>query len=376
MTVSHLLIVNVNTPNLASGNTDRYTDIMSTFNPTFLPHTDSTNVTAVSAVSAERIIDTAKKTLAIEAQGILNLLPRIDQAFVYAVHLLLNCTGRVVVSGMGKSGHVGRKIAATLASTGTPAFFMHPAEAAHGDLGMLLANDVLITLSNSGTTEEIVSMMPSLRRLGMPMIAMTGHADSLLAQFATVHLNVGVDQEACPLDLAPTASTSAALAMGDALAMATLSARGFTAQDFARSHPGGALGRKLLTHVRDLMRIKEALPAVTSDCLIPAALIEMTRKGMGMTAVLDTHSKQLIGIFTDGDVRRAIESVGDIRSHTVAQHMSHQPLTIYASAMAVDAVKLMDETRKNQLLVVDDTLPNCPLVGALHLHDLMKAKIV
>lgn len=328
------------------------------------------------AASTDTIINTARNTLTVEAQGILELLPHINGSMVQAVHLLLACTGRVVVSGMGKSGHIGRKIAATLASTGTPAFFVHPAEAAHGDLGMLQSNDVLIALSNSGTTEEIVSMLPSLRRVGLSVIAITGDCNSTLAQYANVHLNAKVNREACPLALAPTASTTAALAMGDALAMATLAVRGFTAQDFAKSHPGGTLGRKLLTYVRDIMRTKDALPVVSNHCTILAALMEMTHKGMGMTAVVNHQSNQLVGIFTDGDVRRAIERLGDIRNYTVEHCMSRQPLTINANAMAIDALKMMDETRKNQLLVLDDSLADRPLIGALHMHDLMNAKII
>jgi arabinose-5-phosphate isomerase len=328
------------------------------------------------AISTDIIINTARNTLTVEAQGILELLPHINDSMVQAVYLLLGCTGRIVVSGMGKSGHIGRKIAATLASTGTPAFFVHPAEAAHGDLGMLQSNDVLIALSNSGTTEEIISILPSLRRVGLPVIAITGDCNSTLAQYANVHLNAKVNQEACPLALAPTASTTAALAMGDALAMATLAVRGFTAQDFAKSHPGGTLGRKLLTYVRDIMRTGNALPVVNNHCTILAALMEMTHKGMGMTAVIDHQSNQLVGIFTDGDVRRAIERLGDIRNYTVEHCMSRQPLTIHANAMAIDALKIMDETRKNQLLVLDDSLIDTPLIGALHMHDLMKAKII
>ena len=328
------------------------------------------------SASADMIINTARNTLTVEAQGILELLPHVNDSMVQAVHLLLACTGRIVVCGMGKSGHIGRKIAATLASTGTPAFFVHPAEAAHGDLGMLQSNDVLIALSNSGTTEEIISMLPSLRRVGLSVIAITGDCNSTLAQYANIHLNAKVNQEACPLALAPTASTTAALAMGDALAMATLAVRGFTAQDFAKSHPGGELGRKLLTYVRDIMRTGDALPVVNNHCTILTALMEMTHKGMGMTAVIDHQSNQLIGIFTDGDVRRAIERLGDVRNYTVEQCMSRNPLTINANAMAVDALKMMDEARKNQLLVLDDSLVNKPLIGALQMHDLINAKII
>jgi arabinose-5-phosphate isomerase len=322
-------------------------------------------------LNAASIIATAQAALRIEAQGVTDLIDRIDDSMVQATGLILACTGRVVVSGMGKSGHIARKIAATLASTGTPAFFVHPAEAAHGDLGMVTAQDVLIALSNSGTTEELMAVLPSIRRVGAKIIAITGKPGSTLATIADVHLNAAVAKEACPLDLAPTASTTAALAMGDALAMAVLDARGFTPNDFARSHPGGALGRKLLTHVRDVMRAGQDLPVVSVDSLIPAALMEMTRKGMGMTAVTNPDGT-LAGIFTDGDLRRAMERLGDVRSHTVASSMGLNPLTIESHVMAVDAALLMDEQRKNQILVVD----NCQLVGALHMHDLMKAKVI
>ncbi len=324
-----------------------------------------------STANAASIIATAQSALRIEAQGVLDLIDRVDGSMVQATALILDCTGRVVVSGMGKSGHIARKIAATLASTGTPAFFVHPAEAAHGDLGMVTAHDVLIALSNSGTTEELMAILPSIRRVGAKIIAITGKPASTLATLADVHLNAAVAKEACPLDLAPTASTTAALAMGDALAMAVLSARGFTPNDFARSHPGGALGRKLLTHVRDVMRANLEMPVVQADALIPAALMEMTRKGMGMTAVVNADGS-LAGIFTDGDLRRAMERLGDVRQQTVAGCMTATPLTIQANVMAVDAALLMDEQRKNQLLVLDGTR----LVGALHMHDLMKAKVI
>lgn len=331
---------------------------------------------SISNDMADTILTTAKNTLILESQAILDILPHINESMVKAVHLLLNCTGRVVVSGMGKSGHIARKIAATLASTGTCAFFVHPAEAAHGDLGMLHYNDVFIALSNSGNTEELINILPSLRQFNIPIIAITSDVNALLSQYASVHLQVKVQQEACPLLLAPTASTTAALAMGDALAMATLAVRKFTTEDFAKSHPGGALGRKLLTHVRDIMRTKEAIPMVNKHCSMLDALIEITQKGIGMTAIIDHESGQLVGIFTDGDIRRFIEQFGDIRSYTVEQGMSRNPLTISANTMAIDALKLMNDTGKNQLLVIDDTSIDCPLVGALHIHDLIKAKII
>jgi arabinose-5-phosphate isomerase len=345
-------------------NQARYTHVMSTQEYTHLaPH--------LADLNPARIIATAQSALRIEAQGISDLIDRVDDTMVQATGLILACKGRVVVSGMGKSGHIARKIAATLASTGTPAFFVHPAEAAHGDLGMVTPQDVLIALSNSGTTEELMAVLPSIRRVGAKIIAITGKPASTLALLADVHLNAAVDKEACPLDLAPTASTTAALAMGDALAMAVLSARGFTPKDFARSHPGGALGRKLLTHVRDVMRADTAMPVVQAGALIPAALMEMTRKGMGMTAVVNVDGG-LAGIFTDGDLRRAMERIGDVRLQAVSSCMTVNPLTIESDVMAVDAALLMDEQRKNQLLVVD----NGRLVGALHMHDLMKAKVI
>ena len=327
--------------------------------------------TTLSALNEAEIIATAQAALRIEAQGVLDLVDRIDASMVRATALILGCTGRVVVSGMGKSGHIARKIAATLASTGTPAFFVHPAEAAHGDLGMVTAQDVLIALSNSGTTEELMAILPSIRRVGAALIAITGKPESALATLADVHLNAAVAREACPLDLAPTASTTAALAMGDALAMAVLAARGFTPADFARSHPGGALGRRLLTHVRDVMRAGAALPSVLETDLVPTALMEISRKGMGMTAVLAAGGA-LAGVFTDGDLRRAMERLGDVRSLTVASVMTAKPKTIQADVMAVDAARLMDELRVNQLLVLD----GARLVGALHMHDLMKAKVI
>ena len=322
----------------------------------------------------------AQDALRIEAEAVLALVARIDPAIddsmARATALVLQCTGRVVVSGMGKSGHIARKIAATLASTGTPAFFVHPAEAAHGDLGMITSADVLIALSNSGTTEELMTIVPLIAREGAKIIAITGRLGSSLAILADVHLDASVAREACPLDLAPTASTTAALAMGDALAMAVLSARGFGKDDFARSHPGGALGRKLLTHVYDVMRTGEQLPTVRDTDTVTQALMEISRKGMGMTAVLD-DAGALLGIFTDGDLRRAIERVGDIRSLPVGEVMTRNPLSISPDVLAVQAAKLMDEMQRNQLLVVKKSDAGAAqLVGALHMHDLMRAKVI
>ena len=325
---------------------------------------------------AERILALARETLQIEADAILNLKNRLsdhpDNGFVQAVSLLLHCTGRVVVSGMGKSGHIARKIAATFASTGTPALFVHPAEAAHGDLGMVAENDVFLAISNSGETSELMSIVPIVKRMGAKLIAMTGNDDSGLAQLADVHLNVKVDKEACPLNLAPTASTTATLALGDALAVALLDARGFREEDFARSHPGGALGRRLLTHVRDVMRSGDAVPVVKADVSLPAALIEITKKGMAMTAVVDDRFRA-IGVFTDGDLRRLIEVTQDFTRLSIADVMHPDPRTIGPDQLAVDAVHLMEQFRINQLLVAD---ADGKLVGALHIHDLTRAKVI
>ena len=285
---------------------------------------------------------------------------------------VLQCQGRTVVSGIGKSGHIGRKIAATLASTGSPSLFMHPAEAAHGDLGMVTPKDVFIAISNSGETAELLAIVPIIKRMGAVIIAMTGHDDSSLARMAAVHLNVGVAKEACTLNLAPTASTTATLAMGDALAVSLLDARGFLEEDFARSHPGGALGRRLLTHVRDVMRSGEAIPAVRPDVSLSAALMEITRKGMAMTAVVDEQFRP-IGVFTDGDLRRLLERGQDFTSFSIAEVMHAQPQSINQDRLAVDAVQLMEQFRINQLLVTD---AEGVLTGALHIHDLTRAKVI
>jgi len=285
---------------------------------------------------------------------------------------LLKCQGRVVVSGIGKSGHIGRKITATFASTGTPALFMHPAEAAHGDLGMVTAKDVFIAISNSGETAELMAIVPIIKRMGAYVISMTGNNESSLAQMSSIHLNVGVDKEACTLNLAPTTSTTATLAMGDALAVSLLDARGFMEEDFARSHPGGALGRRLLTHVRDVMRSGEAIPAVTPDVSLSTALMEITRKGMAMTAVVDAD-KHPIGVFTDGDLRRLLERGEDFTKSSIADVMHRNPRTIHPDQLAVDAVQLMEEFRINQVLVADSA---GKLVGALHIHDLTRAKVI
>ncbi len=326
--------------------------------------------------AAARALHLAEQTLQIEADAILALKARLasssDHAFARATALLLGCSGRVVVSGMGKSGHIARKIAATLASTGTPAMFVHPGEAAHGDLGMVTEADAVIAISNSGESDELLAIVPVIKRLGAKLISMTGRPESSLAQLADVHLDIGVAREACPLNLAPTASTTATLAMGDALAVALLDARGFREEDFARSHPGGALGRRLLTHVRDIMRTGDAIPAVGPDVPLTQALLEITRKGIAMTAVIDDHA-QVLGIFTDGDLRRLIEQGGNFSDMTIRDVMHAEPRVIGPDQLAVEAVELMEEFRINQVLVTDT---GGKLVGALHIHDLTRAKVI
>lgn len=300
------------------------------------------------------------------------LANRIDQQFHDALTIILNCKGRVVVSGMGKSGHIARKIAATLASTGTPAFFLHPGEASHGDLGMIAQEDVVIALSNSGESAEITTILPLIKRRGAKLIGMSGNPDSTLARESDAHLNAAVDKEACPHNLAPTASTTAALALGDALAVALLDARGFTAEDFARTHPGGSLGRKLLVHVRDVMHAGEKLPVVGEAATLKDALLEMTRKGLGMTAIVDDAGR-LLGVFTDGDLRRTLEKAIDVRTADIADLMSRNPKTIGPDQLAVEAVERMQELKINGLLVVD---AEGRLAGALNMHDLLKAGVV
>jgi arabinose-5-phosphate isomerase len=324
---------------------------------------------------AERATQLARDTLQIEADAILALKDRItsaDDSFAQAIGLLLGCSGRVVVSGMGKSGHIARKISATLASTGTPSLFVHPAEAAHGDLGMVTENDAFIAISNSGETAELLSIVPIIKRMGAKLVAMTGNELSSLALLSNVHLNTAVAKEACPLNLAPTASTTVTLALGDALAVALLDARGFREEDFARSHPGGALGRRLLTHVRDVMRVGDAIPAVTREISLNAALLEITRKGMAMTAIVDAERRP-IGVFTDGDLRRLIEKVQDFSKLSIADVMHPNPRTIGPDQLAVEAVELMEQHRINQLLVAN---ADGRLVGALHIHDLTRAKVI
>lgn len=322
--------------------------------------------------SSDAALASARRTLQVESQGLLDLAARLDDSFTQAVALLLACQGRVVVTGIGKTGHIARKIAATFASTGTPAFFVHAAEAVHGDLGMITQDDVVIAVSYSGAGQELLTILPVARRMGAKLVAITGNSQSELALLADVHLDASVAQEACPLNLAPTASTTAALALGDALAVACLEARGFGPQDFARSHPGGALGRRLLTHVRDVMRQGNALPIVLAGTPVSQALEVMSDKGMGMTVVTDAQRRPL-GIFTDGDLRRLIARHGDIRSLTVEAGMTRSPRSISPDALAAEAAQHMDELRLSQMLVLD---ADGALLGALHMHDLMAAKVV
>ena len=315
----------------------------------------------------------ARKVLQTEAEAVLALVDRLDERFEDAIRILLDCRGRVIVTGMGKSGIICRKIAATLTSTGTPAFFLHPAEAIHGDLGVLRPDDVVIALSNSGETEELLRLLETIKRLGARMIALTGSDTSTLAQAADVALDCRVSEEACPINLVPTASTTAALALGDALALALLDARGFSSEDFARAHPGGALGRRLLTRVADVMRTGDALPVVDTDATLAEAIVEMSGKGMGMTCVVG-HDGVVAGIFTDGDLRRCLDRITDIRGDAVVDVMTRTPRTIAPDRLAIDCVDTMEAAPKvTQLLVVDE---RGVLVGALHLHDLFRARVV
>jgi arabinose-5-phosphate isomerase len=320
----------------------------------------------------ETALELARRVLAIEADAVRALIERVDERFLAAVSLILERRGRVVVSGIGKSGHIARKIASTLASTGTPAVFLHPAEALHGDLGMIEAGDVFVAISHSGESEELLNIIPQVKRRGARLIALTGRRDSTLAKESDVLLDAGVAQEACPHNLAPTASTTAALALGDALAVALLDARGFSADDFARSHPGGALGRRLLTHVSDVMRTGAELPAVPADASFKQALLEISRGRMGMTAVLDAE-RRVRGIFTDGDLRRSLEKGVDLERTRISEVMTPGPRTIRPEALAVEAVQIMERHKVNQLLVVDG---DGRLAGALNMHDLFRAKVI
>ena len=332
-------------------------------------------MTLTAAFDPQRALALARDTLDIEAQAVLAMAVRLDNRFAHAVALVLACRGRVVVMGMGKSGHVGRKITATLASTGTPAMFVHPAEASHGDLGMITAADVVLGISNSGESEELTAILPLIKRMGVPLIALTGRVESTLGRHADVVLDASVAKEACPHNLAPTASTTAQLALGDALAVALLDARGFKADDFARSHPGGALGRKLLTHVSDVMRSGADVPSVPLDADLMTLMREISAKGLGMSAIVDAQQR-VLGIFTDGDLRRLIEKTGssvDLRTLSASDVMHANPRTVPADALAVMAVDLMEANRITSVLVVDET---GQLVGALNSNDLMRAKVI
>jgi arabinose-5-phosphate isomerase len=333
---------------------------------------DNPRMTVTSPFDPVRALALARETLGIEAQAVLAAANRLGEPFAQAVARVLGCTGRVVVMGMGKSGHVGRKVAATLASTGTPAMFVHPAEASHGDLGMITPGDVVLAISNSGESDELTVLLPVLRRMDVPLLAMTGRADSTLARHADVFLDTSVDKEACPLNLAPTASTTVQLAMGDALAVALLDARGFRPEDFARSHPGGSLGRKLLTHVRDVMRSGDDVPSVPTTATVTELMREISAKGLGASAVLD-GAGDIVGIFTDGDLRRLIEQGTDLRTARASEVMHPHPRTVAVDALAVDAADLMEVHRISSVLVVDAQGRLC---GALNTHDLMRAKVI
>ncbi len=323
-------------------------------------------------VKRDRLKQLGTAVVETEAAAVEALKARIDGDFIQACELMLACEGRIVVIGMGKSGHIGSKIAATLASTGSPAFFVHPGEASHGDLGMITPKDVVMAFSNSGETEEILTILPLIKRLGVPLIALTGNVNSSLGKAADVHIDVSVEQEACPLGLAPTSSTTVSLVMGDALAVAMLEHRGFTAEDFARSHPGGRLGRRLLLLIRDIMHTGDELPSVKDDVLLVDALMEMSRKGLGTTAVVDQHNK-LVGIFTDGDLRRAVDQGVDIYHAKVGELMTRNGRTVGPDELAAEALHLMETYKINALLVVDQ---NKRLVGALNMHDLLRAGVV
>ncbi|MGC3982675.1 MAG: KpsF/GutQ family sugar-phosphate isomerase [Steroidobacteraceae bacterium] len=321
---------------------------------------------------ADKVLSRARAVLETEAGAISALIPRLGKHFAAACQLILNCKGRLVVSGMGKSGHVGNKIAATFASTGTPAFFVHPAEASHGDIGMITPQDLVLAISNSGETDELVTILPVIKRLGIPLIALTGRVDSTLGRAATTTLDVSVATEACPLNLAPTASTTATLALGDALAVAVLEARGFTEEDFARSHPGGTLGRRLLLYVEDVMHTGAQLPLVTPDTLLREGLLEMSRKGLGMTNVVDQRG-HLLGVFTDGDLRRALDKQIDLRATLIGEVMTPQPKHATPRMLAAAAVHLMETHKITALPVVDD---HGVVVGALNVHDLLRAGVM
>ena len=323
-------------------------------------------------LTSDELLALAREVLEIESCAVGSLCDRLDQDFVAACQLCLDTPGRIVVTGMGKSGHIGNKIAATLASTGTPAFFMHPAEASHGDLGMITSQDVMLAVSYSGETEEIVTILPLVKRMGAKLLSVTGKSKSTLANAADVHLDVSVTEEACPLNLAPTASTTATLAMGDALAVALLKIRGFTAEDFAMSHPSGSLGKRLILRVADVMRTDAAIPRVSADVFLKDGLLEMTQKGLGMTAIVDDLN-EILGVFTDGDLRRALDDGIDVHATTMAEIMHRECKTTSSEVLAVEAVRLMEENQIMALLVVDE---DNHLVGALNIHDLFRAGVM
>ena len=319
-----------------------------------------------------RALDLAREVLNVEAAAVQALATRLDENFLHALNVILRCEGRIIVSGMGKSGHIARKIASTMSSTGTPAYFVHPGEASHGDLGMITSKDVIIALSYSGESQELMTIVPMIKRQGAKLISMTGNPLSNLATAADVHLNAAVDKEACPMGLAPTASTTAALALGDALAVALLDAKGFSAEDFARSHPGGSLGRRLLTRVRDIMRSGERLPMVHESAMLGDAILEISKKGVGMTAVVDTE-QHVLGIYTDGDLRRTLGKKLDFNATPVRSVMSANPRCIGPDALAAEAVQMMEQYNISQMLVVDE---QHRLIGALNMHDLLHAKVI
>lgn len=321
----------------------------------------------------DKVTSLASAVIETEAEAVRHLKTRINDAFYQACEYMLDCQGRIVVTGMGKSGHIGGKIAATLASTGTPAFFVHPGEASHGDLGMITEQDVVLALSNSGETDEILTILPLIKRLGVPLIALTGNPTSRLAEEADVHLDISVDKEACPLGLAPTSSTTATLVMGDALAVSLLESRGFTANDFALSHPGGRLGKRLLLHVQDIMHTGEDIPRVSETASLSEALVEMTQKGLGMTVIINPED-QVIGVFTDGDLRRVLDhGEVNVRELSIAECMTRNPKSIHPDQLAAEALQLMDSKRINALPVVDKQ--QC-LLGAINMHDLLRAGVV
>ena len=326
----------------------------------------------MTKTSSKNTLERARQVLEIEAQEILSLANRLDDHFVNAVQLILHCDGRVVVSGMGKSGHIGRKLASTFASTGTPSFFMHPAEASHGDLGMITSNDVVIFLSNSGKSDELLSILPVIKRIGAKIISITGNTDSELARESEIHLSAHVSQEACPLGLSPTASSTASLALGDALAICVLDQRAFTAEDFARSHPGGSLGKRQVVRVKDIMREVDKAPLIKEDALLSDAILEISLKGLGFTAIVNAQSEP-IGIFTDGDLRRQLSKKVDYEKQPIKEIMNKNPKTIFDDQIIIDAINLMDLNKINGILVVNR---ENKLVGAFNMHDLFKAKVI